>query len=279
MNRLVAYGWQPESSPLQASHYAFATPGIATTYSNTYGRFSVLDNLCGLSFAATDAAGAVSAAKPALLPTSFGDGNGVPPTVGISIVNNLSVGGPKLDSASISPSTNREDFNIDGALCQRNLWTGSSANAQRVKDGVAQVQQSGKLRGKPAIIVHGRADALIPVNFNSRSYIAYNHLREPNANNVRYVEVTNAQHFEAFLPLPGYSTSYIPLHVYFIGAMNAMWDHLLSGAALPPSQVVRTTTRPTAATALAAENIPPISANPAAGDRITFDGNTLVIPD
>ena len=56
------------------------------------------------------------------------------------------------------------------------------------------------------MIVHGRADALIPVNFNSRSYIAYNHLREPKANNVRYVEVTNAQHFESFLPLPGYST-------------------------------------------------------------------------
>ena len=54
MNKLVAYGWQPESSPMQASHYALATPGIAATYSNTYGRFSVLDNLCGLSFAATD---------------------------------------------------------------------------------------------------------------------------------------------------------------------------------------------------------------------------------
>ena len=130
-----------------------------------------------------------------------------------------------------------------------------------------------------AILVHGRADTLIPVSFNSRSYIAHNLLREPKANNVRYIEVTNAQHFEAFLPFPGSNTSFIPLHVYFIGTMNAMWDHLLSGAALPPSQLVRTTTRPTALTALAAENIPPISASLAAGDRITFDGNTLVIPD
>jgi hypothetical protein len=31
------------------------TPAIAATYSNTHGRFGVLDNLCGLSFAATDA--------------------------------------------------------------------------------------------------------------------------------------------------------------------------------------------------------------------------------
>jgi len=281
MDKLVAYGWQPESSPLQASHYALVTSSIVTTYSNAHGRFSVLDNLCGFSFAATDAAGSVSPAKPLQLPTSFGDGNGVPPMLGatgINIVNNLSVGGPKLDTASISPSTGREDFNIDGALCQRNLWTGSGADAQRVQDGVAEVQQAAKLRGKPAIIVHGRADALVPVNFSSRSYIAHNHLREPNANNVRYIEVTNAQHFDGFLPLPGYSTSFVPLHVYFIRAMNAMWDHLNSGAALPPSQVVRTTTRATAATPLEASNVPAISASPGA-DSITFDGNTLVIPD
>ena len=279
MSRLVAYGWQPESSPIQASHYAFVTLAITTTYSNTYGRFSVLDNLCGYSFAATDPLGNVSAAKPALLPTSFGDGNGVPPTLGINIVNNLSVGGPKLDGASISPSTNREDFNFDGAMCQRSLWTGGTERSGRVKGGVAQVQQSARLRGKPALIVHGRADALIPVNFNSRSYIAHNHLREPRANNVRYIEVTNAQHFEAFLPLPGYSTAFVPLHVYFIRAMNAMWDHLVAGAALPASQVVRTTPRVTAATPLAATDIPDIAPVPTAGNAITFDGNTLVIPD
>jgi hydroxybutyrate-dimer hydrolase len=282
MKKLIAYGWEPESNILHASHYALVTSSILVTYSNAHGRFSVLDNLCGFSFAATDAAGNVSPAKPLLLSTSFGDGNGVPPMLGatgINIVNNLSLGGPKLDIASTSPSTGREDFNIDGALCQRNLWTDSSAAALRLQDGVAQVQQSARLRGTPAIIVHGRADALIPVNFNSRSYIAHQHLREPNAQNVRYIEVTNAQHFEAFLPLAGYSTNYVPLHVYFIGAMNAMWDHLASKTALPPSQVVRTMTRPTAATPLSAEMVPPIKAAPAASDRITFDGNTLVIPD
>jgi hydroxybutyrate-dimer hydrolase len=282
MNRLIEHGWQPESSPIQASHYALATLAITTTYSNAHGRFSVLDNLCGYSFAATDAAGNVSAAKPSQLPTSFGDGNGVPPMLGatgINIVNNLSVGGPKLDGVSISPSTNREDFNFDGALCQRGLWTGDSERAGRVKGGIAQVQQSGKLGGKPVIIVHGRADALVPVNFSSRSYVAYNRVRAPGANDVRYVEVTNAQHFDAFLPLPGYSTAFVPLHVYFIRAMNAMWDHLATGAALPASQVVRTTPRATAATPLASTDIPPIPTAPAAGNAITFDGDTLVIPD
>ena len=61
--------------------------------------------------------------------------------------------------------------------------------------------------------------------------------------------------------------------------MNLMWNRLATGAALPASQVVRTTPRPTAATSLSAAMIPPMSASPAAGDAITFDGNTLVVPD
>ena len=287
LDKLIAFGWQPESTPLQASHYALATPSIVMTYSNAHGRFSVLDNLCGFSFAATDASGNVSSATPALLPTVFGDGNGVPPMLGatgINIVNNLSLGGPKLDGASTSTSTGRQDFNIDGALCQRNLWTGSDANAVRVQDGIAEVQQSGKLRGKPAIIVHGRADTLVPVNFSSRSYTAFNHWREGDSSKLRYVEVTNAQHFDAFLPLAGYNSNYVPLHVYFIRAMDAMWAHLTQDAALPPSQVVRTTPRgpaiPPASVPpdLTSANVPPFSATPGA-DAVTFDGNTLVIPD
>jgi hydroxybutyrate-dimer hydrolase len=67
--------------------------------------------------------------------------------------------------------------------------------------------------------------------------------------------------------------------------MNSMWNYLSDGSPLPPSQVVRTTARgPSAdplicAPPLMATNIPPISVNPVAADRITFDGNTLVIPD
>jgi len=279
LDKLVAYGWQPESAPLHPTHYALATTAIAMTYSNTYGRFSVLDNLCGFSFAATDGAGNVSAAIPASLPTVFGDGNGVPPTIGINIVNNLNPGGAKLDGASTSPSTLREDFNLDGALCQRNLWIGSDADAQRVRDGIAEVQQSGSLRGKPAIIVHGRADTLVPVNFSSRSYVAQNHWREGDASKLRYVEVTNAQHFDAFLGLAGYNSAYVPLHVYFIRALDAMWAHLTAGTPLPPSQVVRTTPRGAGAPPIASGNVPPISASPAVADQVTFDGDTLVIPD
>jgi hydroxybutyrate-dimer hydrolase len=290
LEKLLAYGWEPESVPLQASHYALATPAITMTYSNAHGRFSVLDNLCGLSFAYTDPVttsptfGRVIPAT-ATLATVFGTGNGVPPSVGIGIVNNLSVGGPILEGASISPSTGRADLNIDGAICQRRLWTGNDANAERVREGIAQVQGSGRLRGTPAIIVHGRADTLVPVNFSSRAYVAHNRWREGDKSRLSYVEVVNAQHFDAFLPLAGYNSAYVPLHVYFNRALDAMWAHLTQGTALPPSQVVRTTPRgPAVPPALVppditAANLPPIAASPAAGDRITFDGDTLVIPD
>jgi len=51
---------------------------------------------------------------------------------------------------------------------------------------------------------------------------------------------------------------------------------------LPPSQLVRTIPRggvPGAAPAITAANVPPILANPAAGDRITFSNNTVIVPD
>jgi hydroxybutyrate-dimer hydrolase len=277
MDKLLAYGWEPETAFLQSSHYSLATPSIAMTYSNTYGRFSVLDNLCGLSFAFANAGGA-PIAPTAALATIFSTGNGVPPNSGIAIINNNAVGGPISDPLSVSPTTGRQDYGSDAALCQRALWTGTSENALRVQAGVKQVQKSANLRGKPSIIVHGRNDTLIPVNFNSRPYYAENQRVEGDASRLRYIEVTNAQHFEAFLPLPGYGDRLIPLHVYFNRAMDAMYSHLKSGAPLPPSQVVRTTPRGSLATPITPANVPPISANPPAADRITYGNNTLTIP-
>ena len=284
LDKLLAYGWEPDTIPLQVSHWRFATPGIVMTYANTYGRFSVADNLCGFSFAYTGATGAPIAPLPAIA-TIFGTGNGVPPTSGINIINNnnpAAFGGPVLDLISASPSNNRFDLNLDGALCQRELMTGTSPQARRVQHGIAEVQQRADLNGKPAIIVHGRNDTLIPVNFNSRPYYALNKQREGRRSRLSYLEVTNAQHFDAFLPFPDYATRYIPLHVYFNRALDAMYEHLTQGTALPPSQVVRTTPRggtPGTAPAITPANVPAWSAAPAAGDRIVFDGRTLTIPD
>jgi len=172
------------------------------------------------------------------------------------------------------------------ANCLRQLWTGTNANtaanAARVKAGITEVQRSANLGGEPTLIMHGRSDTLIPVNFSSRPCVLRNQPVEGAASKLRYVEVTNAQHFDSFLPFAGYDTRFIPLHLYYIRAMDAMWAHLKNGTALPGSQVVRTTPRggaPGAANAIAASNVPAIAAAPVVGDRISVTATTMTIPE
>lgn len=281
MARLRSYGYEAESNVLQASMWLFATPAIAVTYANTYGRSRVIDNVCGFSFAAVDGTNSPVAPAAATVNAMFSTGNGVPPGGGLQIIYNNSVGGPKNHTAGVSPSTGAFDFSYDGADCLRTLWTATTVAATAVKTGVAETYRSANLRGVPTLIVHGRSDTLIPVNFSSRPYVLKNAAVEGGNSKLRYIEVTNGQHFDAFLPFAGYDTRYIPLHVYYIRAMDAMWAHLKNGTALPPSQVVRTTPRggTSPAPAIAASNVPAIAANPAAGDRITITGSTMTVPD
>jgi len=286
MAKLLAAGHQPESTVLQASHYSFATPAVAVTFANSYGRFSVKDNLCGFSFAATGAAASATpnapvAAPAAALATSFGTSNGIPPTVGINIVNNNSVGGPLLDAASLSAG-GLQDYNSAGALCLRELVTGSSANALRVQQGISEVLRTGNLQGKPALIVHGRADTQVPAAFSSRPYFGRNKIVEGANSKLSYIEVANAQHFEAFLGFQGYSDRFVPLHRYFIQAMDMMYANLKTDAALPASQVVRGVPRGftgTAVNPITAANVPPIKSVPEAADQITFANNVVTIAD
>ena len=281
--RLRAYGWLADSEPLQLSHYAFATPAIALTYSNAYARASVADNLCGFSLAATNATGDPVALSAAARAASFANGNGVPPTIGVNLIyndaaNSATPGAGKRDLLAASPSTGALDLALDGALCQRALVTGSDKLARRVQRNVDDVLLDGKLRGKPTLIVHGRADALIPVNHASRAYYGAHKLAERRSA-ASYIEVTNAQHFDAFLSFPGYPERYLPLHVYLIRSLNAMHAHLTQGTALPPSQVVRTVPRGTGAPAITAAHVPPWEDVPAEGNRIGFEHRTLFVPD
>jgi hydroxybutyrate-dimer hydrolase len=285
------YGILPEQNFVQPSHaFAFVPNSIALTYANAYGRFSVAENLCGYSFGATGATGNPTALPSATAATLFSNSNGIPPTSGVNLVNNLSVGGPKEDRLSTSLSTSRLDQNIDGALCLRSLALGRDAVtgallsaemeelAERVREGVRAVRAHGDLDGIPTLIVTGRADAILPPNHASRAYYGLNLQVEGRRSNVRYVEVKNAHHLDSFNAFPGFNNTMIPLHRYFIQAMDLMYDHLKNGAALPPSQVVRTTPRAGAAPITLA-NVPPIQAAPPATDLITFSGGELRIPD
>jgi hydroxybutyrate-dimer hydrolase len=105
------------------------------------------------------------------------------------------------------------------------------------------------------------------------------------ASKLSYIEVTNAQHFDAFIDGPstaGYDTRLVPLHPYLLQALDLMFAHLKGGSPLPPSQVVRTTPRggaPGAAPAITPANVPPISLAPSKADQITFSADTVTIPE
>jgi hydroxybutyrate-dimer hydrolase len=292
LDNLRNYGYLPESDLIQAAMYRFATNAIVVTYTNTYARANVTDNLCGFSFANTDLAGKVIAQVLATQQLIFGTGNGVPPTSGVNIVYNNAVGGPTQDLLAVSPSSNLADLAADGAICDRSLFEGRNivtgqplspelqALSDRMLDGVDDIQLTAKLQNMPAIIVQGRSDTLLPVNHTSRAYYGKNQLTAKGANQLSYIEVTNGQHFDSFIDvLPGFNQFYIPVHVYLQRALNAMYAHLTQGTPLPPSQVVRTTPRGLAAPPITSANVPPILANPPSGDLILMDKTTLRIPD
>lgn len=286
LQKLRDYGWEGESDALHASLAAFeVAPAVAVTFANSLSRASVQDNLCGFSFASATAAGAVNALAPAALAGMFATGNGVPPTSGVQLINNLGKFGAARDFVSASPA-GVFDWNTEGAVCLRNLVTGSDAAAKKLQAGLDETRRNGNLRGKPALIVHGRADALLPVNHTSRPYAALNRKVEGANSRLSYIEVANAQHFDSFIGLPavlpGYDSRYIPLHIYLNRALDAMYAHLTTGAALPASQVVRTVPRggvAGSAPALAESNVPAIAGVPVAANAIALTPGVISVPE
>ena len=72
------------------------------------------------------------------------------------------------------------------------------------------------------------------------------------------------------MPLfPGYDSAFVPLHVYYIRAMDALYANLTLNVPLPPAQVVRTIPRggtPGAAPPITTANVPPISSRARCGE-------------
>src|SRR6516164_10832448 len=112
------FGILPEQNLVQPGYwFAYVSQSISVTYANTYGRFSVLDNLCNYSLGATTAGvpGPLAAGNEAQI---FGTSNGIPPTSGVYLINNAAPGGAKEDRVSTP------DQDLDGALCLRSLAIG-----------------------------------------------------------------------------------------------------------------------------------------------------------
>jgi hydroxybutyrate-dimer hydrolase len=79
-------------------------------------------------------------------------------------------------------------------------------------------------------IVHGASDGLLPTAFTSEPYVAW--LRS-NGGHPLYWKVPYAQHFDAFLAIPGFGDRHVPLLPYGYAALDRLWSHIYAGAPWP----------------------------------------------
>ena len=288
------FGIQPEQNLLAPVHFASkVAQSISMTYANAYGRAGVEDRVCGLSFAATDKdnAYAVRPLTPTEEAAAFATSNGIPPTAGVDIVYDDSEGEPTALPTSVSPSSSQMDYGLDALLCLHGLALGrdaitgnaltgaDAALADAISEGIEDIRATGNLRGKPAVFVTGRADAILPINHTSRPYFGLNQRVEGADSELRYYEVLNAHHLDILNQFNGIGSRYVPLHHYYFQALDLVWERLTNGTPLPPSQVVRAVARGDMATPLAQSNLPAVAAQPAEADRIRLVGNELRIPE
>ncbi|MGC1951866.1 MAG: 3-hydroxybutyrate oligomer hydrolase family protein, partial [Gammaproteobacteria bacterium] len=268
---------------------------LQPTYAGSYGRFAVWENVCDVSFAATDELGFPIPVPDATLASLFATSSGIPPTSGINLIADRAVEGSILEVLATSPSTCKQDLDLDGALCFRYLSTGDEGllggaitnqdrkNRRRVAEGTKEVRTTANLHGKPVIIAYGREDALVFPNSQSRAYYGFNQVVEGGNSGLRIWEITPAQHFDAFLsslllkPRTG-ETLFVPLHFYLTEGLRMMLNHLMNGDPLPPSQVVRAEPRGlTPYTADDVDNRLPLPDLTPGTDSITFDSENKVV--
>ena len=274
--RINTSGINTEQNILQPSYTLFQIPqAISVTYTNQHGRYGVENNLCGFSYAATDNLGVPTQLDSTRNATLFANAGGLPPGAGVNLIYNNSTSGPVDHRFSTSPSTRLADQAMDGFICLRD-----QLQVKRVKDGINEARVNGNLRGKPTIIVTGRNDAILPINHTSRPYYALNQLKHKGRSNLRYYEIKNAQHLDSLNGSPEYGELMLPLHYYYLQAMDLMYEHLTKNRALPPSQVVRTVPRGNGAPPVEVDvHLPAIVASPSSGDLITFSDKILRVPE
>lgn len=196
---------------------------IAVAYASAYGRYGADEHPCGYFFSAQNPDFGARPARDAERAAWWSDGSGIPPGAGIGLLD-PNAGGP--------------DPAFAGLQCLRGLWTRSNADGERVRRGVAQVRAGLPRDGLPIVVIHGVADGMVPAAFSSAPYIAQ---AQAAGRDVRYWQVRNAQHFDAFLALPDYRARYVPLLPYLHAALDRVMAHLDDPAQpLPADAIIET---------------------------------------
>lgn len=217
--RLLMTGIGPEGLRLGAVNLQLELwPSVAATYAQGYLGRTPADPACGIGFAATDAGGRPRALGAAERLALFPDGTGIAPTAGIRIVAGAAGAVPDVAQA-MSYAT---------ARCLRDL-------APRAEPAARRAQLTGRTGKRPVVVLHGRADGLIPIAHSSRPYAALAAVRNPH---FRFMEITRGQHFDALLALPGMRPGHVAMQPAVDRALDDVRRSLEEGAPLPPSAVI-----------------------------------------
>jgi hydroxybutyrate-dimer hydrolase len=200
---------------------------IAVTYASAYGRYGVGAHPCGYRFSAAGADGRPGPAPAELRATWWSEGSGIPPGSGVVLVDGNAA------SSAEQP--------LRGLACLRALGRGDSADARRVRAGIAEAAAKAPHRGLPIVVIHGVDDGLVPIHMTSDRYVPL--ARDAGAQ-IAYWRVNNAQHFDSLLAFPDYRKRYVPLLPYVFAAMDQVWAHLEDAAhALPQDALIQPTPR------------------------------------
>jgi len=213
---LHSRGWTDEAMSTAASTTAFDLwRVVAAGYASSYLRRGATEMPCGFHYATVDAKGLPEVVDPATKAAWWADASGIPPGNGVGLL-----GGTQVS----------KDPSLTGNECLRALWTGDDHEAQALHASVAATVARLPRSDLPLWVVHGASDGLLPTAFSSEPYVEW--LRAEGRLPI-YWKVPYAQHFDAFLSLPGFGERHVPLLPYGYAALDRLWSHLYEGAAWP----------------------------------------------
>ena len=224
--RLHALGWTDGALRAGSISVAFDLwRAIGVGYVSAYGRYPHDAHPCGYRYAAMGSDGLAVPATAQARAAWWADASGIPPGAGVGIVD---------------PQSAAADMGLTGLHCMRALATGDSADAQRVRKGAMETRAGLPRAGLPMVVIHGTDDGLVPQAFSSAPYVA---AAKAAGRDVRYWQVRNAQHFDAFLGFPQYGAVYLPLLPYVYEALDRVDAHLDGKGELPADAVIDTVPR------------------------------------
>ncbi len=233
--KLRASGWSDAALRAGSISVGFDLwRAVGVGYASAYGRYAADAHPCGYRYSALGADLSARVATDAERAAWWSDASGIPPGAGVGIVD------PQ-------PLT---DIGLAGMHCLRALWTGDGEDASRVRAGIAETRAGLPLPGLPVVVLHGTDDGLVPQAFSSAPYVA---MAQAAGRDVRYWQVRNAQHFDAFLGFPQYAATYLPLLPYVYSALDQVEAYLDGKGALPADAVIATI--PRAGKPLTADNL------------------------